>query len=409
MILRTVLIIILLFTIGTDFASAQPVSIPDPNLRLAITEALGKAPGATITTAEMATLSELTAHNANISDLTGLEAATNLKRLDLGAAFVAAEGRLTNSSSISDLSPLSGLTNLTRLHLDGNNISDISVLEGLTDLIVLGLWSNTISDISVLSGLTNLFFVGLWDNHISDISPLIANLGLGLGEEVNVSENPLSETSINVHIPALQNRGIEVHFSNLKPLLEEHLLSIPAGLSLIHIPLKVATVDGVAKPIRSVGDLYDALGGSTVNFLISYDPVAQVWFAYFGDTERGGPADRALMDNMGVLVSMSVPVSIRLNGTPLVADENSTLIFYPGLNLVGLPLKDQRITRVSDLYALDGLQDNVVAIILNEGGNFKLVGRAGDPGDITVIGGQSFIIIVQRAVSVTISGNVWTH
>ena len=409
MILRVVLIINLLLAVRTDFASAQIVSITDANLRTAIESALGKAPRASITTTEMATLTALSAPNANITDLTGLEAATNLKWLDLGAAYVATEGRSVNSNAISDLSPLSGLTNLTRLDLDSNNISDISALGGLTDLVVLGLWSNTISDISALSGLTNLFFVGLWDNHISDISPLVANVGFGQGEEVNVSENPLSETSINVHIPALQSRGIEVHFSNLKPLLEEHLLSIPAGLSLIHIPLKVATVDGVAKPINSMGDLYDALGGSTVNFLVGYDPIPQEWFAYFGDADRDSPADRALTGDMGVLVSMLVPVSIRLNGTPLVTDENSTVSFYPGLNLVGLPLRDKRITRVSDLYAIDGLADNAVAIILTEGGNFKLVGRAGDPADTTVIGGQGFIIVVQRAVSVTISGDVWTH
>ena len=52
----------------------------------------------------------------------------------------------------------------------------------------------------------------------------------------------------------------------------EYTLSIPTGISLIHVPLKVTAVDGVAKTIKSVSDLYDALGGtSTVNFLITYD------------------------------------------------------------------------------------------------------------------------------------------
>ena len=406
MILRLLLILILSFTVGVGFA--QPISIADSHLRAAIEMALGKAPGETITMTEMASLTELHAPNANITDLTGLEAATNLIRLDLGAGYVAAEGRLINSNSISDLSPLSGLTALTRLHLDGNNIMDISALSGLTNLVVLGLWNNLISDISALSGLTNLFFVGLWDNVISDISPLVANSGFGQGEEVNVSENPLNEASINTHIPALQSRGLEVHFSNLKPLLDEHLLSIPAGLSLIHIPLKVSTVDGVAKPIASVGDLYDALGGaSTANFLVSYDPVAREWFAYFGDFDRGGAADRALTGDMGIIVGMLAPVSIRLNGTPIVPDRNSTIVFYPGVNVVGLPLNDERIVRVSDLYTLDGLQDNAIAIYLTEVGEFKLVGRAGDPGDIPVIGGQGFIIVVQQAATVRISGDRW--
>ena len=56
------------------------------------------------------------------------------------------------------------------------------------------------------------------------------------------------------------------------------LLSIPSGISLIHVPLKVTTVDGAAKTITSIADLYDALGGtSKVNFLITYDSQTQEW------------------------------------------------------------------------------------------------------------------------------------
>ena len=72
-------------------ATAQTVNIPDSNLRAEIEEALGKASGASITTADMAKLTRLEAKNANISNLTGLESATNLTNLDLG--FVDAEGR----------------------------------------------------------------------------------------------------------------------------------------------------------------------------------------------------------------------------------------------------------------------------------------------------------------------------
>ena len=73
--------------------------------------------------------------------------------------------------------------------------------------------------------------------------------------------------------------------------------------------------------------------------------------------------------------------------------------------LWGLPLEDARINRVSDLFTLDGLGGNAFAIILTDGGEFKLVGRADDPGDIPVREGQGFIIIVQRAAQVRISGD----
>ncbi|MYE90878.1 T9SS type A sorting domain-containing protein [Candidatus Poribacteria bacterium] len=38
-----------------------------------------------------------------------------------------------------------------------------------------------------------------------------------------------------------------------------------------------------------------------------------------------------------------------------------------------------------------------------------MVGRAGDPGDIEITGGQAFIVTAQRAATVTISGNAWAN
>ena len=235
-------------------ATAQTVDIPDPNLRAAIESVLGKASGATITRADMETFTIADLRNSNIRDLTGLEHATNLTILDLGAQRV--QGVWTNSNSIHDISPLAGLSELTELWLDRNEISDISRLEGLNNLEVLwlshneisnisplaglnnltqlSLWNNSISDISSLeglnnlkwlilddnsisdisslSGLTNLEYLTLANNSISDISPLVANTGLGTGDAVVVSENPLNAASINTHIPALQRRGVTVEF-----------------------------------------------------------------------------------------------------------------------------------------------------------------------------------------------------
>ena len=209
-------------------------------------------------------LTELYLWDNNISDISAVADLTKLTKLNLG------------NNDISDISPLADLTNLTWLNLSDNPVSDISVVAGLTNLIELHLWDNNISDISVVVGLTNLTRLGLGDNNISDISPLVANTGLGSGDTVNVSKNPLSSISIHTHIPALQGRGVTVKLDNLKPPTLEFLWSIPTGLSLIHVPLKVTTVDGEAKTLTSIADLYDALGGEdTVNFLITYDSQAQ--------------------------------------------------------------------------------------------------------------------------------------
>ena len=55
-----------LFFVFPLTATAQTVNIPDDNLRAAIEEALGKTPGARITTNEMATLTRLDAANKKI-------------------------------------------------------------------------------------------------------------------------------------------------------------------------------------------------------------------------------------------------------------------------------------------------------------------------------------------------------
>ena len=88
----------------------------------------------------------------------------------------------------------------------------MSPLGGLTNLQVLYLHRNPVSDVSALSNLTNLTELYLFKNTISDLSPLVANMGLSSGDEVDVRDNPLSATSLNTHIPALQARGVTVQF-----------------------------------------------------------------------------------------------------------------------------------------------------------------------------------------------------
>ena len=163
---------------------------------------------------------------------------------------------------------------------------------------------NSIIDISPVAGLTDLASLWLQHYNISDLSPLVANTGLGSGDEINV-DGPLSYTSINTHIPVPRGRGVVVSADNLKPPTLEYLLSVTAGLSLIHVPLKVSAVDGVAKTIESISDLYDALDGAdAVNFLIAYDTSTQGWLTYSGVSERETANDKALTDQMGIIAGM---------------------------------------------------------------------------------------------------------
>ena len=192
--------------------------------------------------------------------------------------------------------------------------------------------------------------------------------------------------------------------------LLEFNLTLPSGISFVHVPLKIASVDGRAQALESVGDLYDALGGAaTVKLLITYNRDTLQWNSYLGDESRGDLEDRVLTDDLGIIASMKTPVSVRLGGKALGMDGMSIIGLNRGMNLVGLPLKDSRITRVSDLLALEGIAGVVSSIVVSDERRFKTVGRVGDDGDIPVTGGQSFFLIAAEAATVDISGEAWTN
>ena len=149
--------------------STQVVKIPDPNLKQAIRKKLGISQKQPIFQKDMLRLKKL--RNADfwspglegITDLIGLEYATNLTSLDMVG------------HSLSDLSPLANLTNLKNLWLANCEISDITPLVNLTQLTHLALLSNPITDISSLANLTQLHDLSLDDTDVHDLNPL-ANL-----------------------------------------------------------------------------------------------------------------------------------------------------------------------------------------------------------------------------------------
>ena len=146
------------------FSPTAAVAIPDAALRRYIEKVLKKHRGATITQADMRTLVNLLeGHTAfqgigyrlKIKSLVGLEAATNLQNVAFGF------------NEISNLTPLANLDRLRSLDLRDNEVSDLAPLANLPKLRSLDLRDNP----------------------------------------------PLSDASINDHVPALERRGVEVVLS----------------------------------------------------------------------------------------------------------------------------------------------------------------------------------------------------
>ena len=145
----------------TERIPGASVYIPDPNLRAAIAEVLGKAPNDPITVEEMTTFDRLIAEGKDISNLTGIEFATNLQHLKIGG------------NQISDISSIKGLTKLEHLDFSDNHITNLSPLKGLRNLEGLYVSNNNISNLSPLAGLSNLERFASWGNPLSDLSPLV--------------------------------------------------------------------------------------------------------------------------------------------------------------------------------------------------------------------------------------------
>ena len=115
-----------------EMRKPKEVEVKDTELRKLLNEKLGEKLGTTrtadqkITDVELEKLTDLNLDSSNITSLTGIEAAKNLKNLSL------------KHNSISTLSPLAGLTSLTSLNLEDQKVdikpTDKSFASPLKDL-----------------------------------------------------------------------------------------------------------------------------------------------------------------------------------------------------------------------------------------------------------------------------------
>ena len=222
------------------------VDIPDPNLESAIRDELSLPDEISLTQQEMLRLTNLLASDSEITDLTGLEYATNLKDLrvcknqihDLRplSGLIQLEHLSLCANQISDISPLENLTNLRKLDLGGNGkISDITALRNLTKLVLIFLRDNSIEDISILANLTQLTVLQLDKNQIQDISPL-ANLTLL--EELWLNRNAITDISPLLELTNLKKLYLAGNpFHDFSPLLElegvELDIEISEGLNVV--------------------------------------------------------------------------------------------------------------------------------------------------------------------------------
>ena len=313
------------------------VHIPDPNLRTAIAEELGKTPNAPITAEEMERLKELDVPDRGIHDLTGLQFATNLSRLNLGDS-----GRWGNR--ISDLSPLAGLVNLRNLSIWDNPVSDLSPLKGLKNLTRLVFSRTQVSDLSPIAGLINLRTLDFNVGNVSDLSPIAGLINI---EYLGFPGNNVSDLSAIagfVNLKTLYFWGNNV--SDISPI---------AGL------FNLVTFGSWGNPISDLSpfagltkiELIDVCGGkfSDLTPLAGLTNLKTLWLFSNG-------------------ISDISPIAGLTGLTRLNLGHNEVSDISPLAGLTNLTYLNVAVNQISDFSPLDGLRKNITKFLWHRNPGF---------------------------------------
>ena len=174
--------------------------------------------------AGMVQLANFNCDRCQISDISPLAGLTRLTYLDLQNNYISDISPLTrvndlaevflSDNRISDLSPLAG-RNLRTLTAAGNRITDLSPLRNSLAMETLDLNGNEgLRDVSVVERMVALRVLRLDGTDVRDLSPLVANTGLGSGDQVYLRNLPNLNADAEQHVATLRGRGIFVHTSS---------------------------------------------------------------------------------------------------------------------------------------------------------------------------------------------------
>ncbi|MCY3721536.1 MAG: leucine-rich repeat domain-containing protein [Candidatus Poribacteria bacterium] len=381
----------------TTVSQVQPllgstVRIPDTNLRAAIAETLGKAPNAVITPEDMKGLTRLRADGRGIQDLTGLEYATNLERIEL------------RRNAISDLTPLRGLIRLNNIKLRDNVISDVSPLANLISVDWMGLEENIITDVSPLKGLVKLEGIGISENLVTDVSPLASLTSL---ERIDAWNVPITDFSALAKLPKLEwiefgNDASVTTIPSLKGIKRLRRLELNNCSITDLTPLKEFTqlewlelvnntISDLA-PLRSLKNLRTL--NLDANVISDISPLAELTQLELLYLENNVISDLSPLRSLKRLETVNLDANIISDVSPLAEltqlevlylENNTISDVSPLAGLKNLERLDLRNNAIVDFSPLDELQLSIL--------NFRMSGNPGFTGGGKITGPWLWMIV----------------
>ena len=198
------------------------------------------------------------------------------------------------------------------------------------------------------------------------------------------------------------------------PTFHEFQLEFPEGISLRHLPLLITHINDLPRQMERISDLYDVLGGDeNVHQLITYNSQKERFQTFSQFEVEHATALDALAANIplaphtGVIAIMKHSVTLKLRGDA----PEGVVSLEAGINLAGLPLQSDDLSRIRDLVQLPELLGNVEEIFSYDGQRFNRFDPEIDlntvTGDLPIVGGQAYIIKVKTPTTLQIEGEPW--
>ena len=196
----------------------------------------------------------------------------------------------------------------------------------------------------------------------------------------------------------------------LIPSFIEFDLTLNPGFNLISIPLADATVEETIEPISMVKNLADALGKDAWSLIVSLDAETGTFRSYTPTTPDDAKSNVEIMGDTGLIVIMRQTKTLKLRGNSW---QPGDIALNQGLNLVGIPLKDESLVKMSDLAERINGNVNLIVSLNPDKGVFQSFIPGSTPDDalsnITIDGGVGLILVMGSEGKFSVTGEPWSN
>ncbi|WP_125712013.1 leucine-rich repeat domain-containing protein [Companilactobacillus kedongensis] len=190
---------------------------------------------------------------SQVTDISGLQYATKITKLDLGFNKITdltplrnlnlTRLSINNNPNLIDLSPLENMTNLTYLHMEGDNISDITPLKSLTNITDLKISENHIIDFSALDNMTAITALNMTPQTISEDSEELSKNSF----EIDLNDYLSSGGTISDATASIKGSDAEVGVDDKSNVVT--VSDITAGDTLTINFVETININGVDKDV----------------------------------------------------------------------------------------------------------------------------------------------------------------